>query len=299
MWIFLGLLSALFLGLYDAVRKSVLKDNPVIPILYMASVTGAFLFIPFILLSSAGIIGTDSLFYIPSMGLALHLKVFIKSLIVGISWFLAYNAISKLPLTIVIPIRSTGPMWTLIGAIFIYSERFSSFQWIGIIVVLCFFYYFTLAGRKEGIDFLKNKWIFAAIGATLVGATSSLYDKYLLCQFDHMFVQAWYTIYMTVVLLPVLLLVWYPKRKKLTAFRWTPFILLIGLLLVVSDFLYFYALSKTDSLIAILSVIRRSSVIVSFVSGAIFFGESNLKRKGLALTGILIGVVLIVLGSVW
>jgi transporter family protein len=170
-------------------------------------------------------------------------------------------------------------------------------QWIGITVVLCFFYYFTLAGRKEGIEFFRNKWIFAAIGATLVGAVSSLYDKHLFSSYDRMFIHSWYTIYMVIVLTPFLFAAWYPGRKKMPAFKWSPYIHLIGVLLVVSDFLYFYALSKPGSLIAVLAVIRRSSVIISFVSGAVFFRETNLKRKGLALTGILAGVILIIIGT--
>lgn len=297
MWIVLGLFSALFLGFYDAVRKKVLNDNPVIPVLFLASLTGALLFIPVIILSHTGLIESGTPFYIPQMSLELHLKTFLKSLIVGISWFLAYNALSKLPLTIVVPIRATGPMWTLLGAILIFAERFTTLQWFGIIVVLGFFYYFTLAGRKEGINFLKNKWIFAAIGATLVGAVSSLYDKYLFSQYDRMFIHSWYSVYMIIVLLPFLFLLWYPRRKKMKSFVWSPYIHLIGLLLVVSDFLYFYALTKDESLIAVLAIIRRSSVVISFVAGAIFFGEVNLKRKGLALLGILIGIVMIVLGT--
>ncbi|MBN1952110.1 MAG: DMT family transporter [Bacteroidales bacterium] len=297
MWVILGLFSALFLGIYDAVRKKALKGNPVIPVLFIASLTGAILFVPFIVGSSAGIIASDSAFFVPEISLLLHLKIFLKSFIVGFSWFLAYHALSHLPLTIMVPIRSTGPMWTLLGAIIIYGERFTTLQWSGIIIVLCFFYYFTLAGRREGIDFFRNKWIFAAIGATLVGAVSSLYDKYLFSQYDRMAVQSWYTLYLIVVLLPFLMLLWYPRRKAMDPFRWSPLIPLIGILLVLSDFLYFYALGNPDSLIAVLSVIRRSSVIISFVSGALFFRETNLKRKGLALLGILAGVILIVTGS--
>jgi transporter family protein len=221
----------------------------------------------------------------------------LKSIIVGSSWFLAYNAISMLPLTIVIPIRSTGPMWTLIGAIIFYAERLTAIQWTGIAIVLCFFYYFTLAGRHEGISFFRNKWIFAAIGATLLGAVSSMYDKYLFTSFNRMFIQSWYSIYMIPVMLPVLLFIWYPQRKKRKKFSWSIYIHLIGVMLVVSDFLYFYSLAQEGALIAVLSIIRRTSVVISFVAGVIFFGESNIRRKGIALLGILIGVTLIVLGT--
>ena len=298
MWVFFGLFSALFLGFYDAIRKKVLNGNPVIPVLFLASFTGAMIFLPCILLSRAGIINSGSRLFIPTGTPDEHLLSLYKSILVGSSWFLAYNALSRLPLTIVIPIRSTGPMWTLIAALIIFNERFTPVQWMGIVTVLGFFYYFTLAGRKEGISFFRNRWIFAAIGATLLGAASSLYDKYLFSHYDRLFIQAWYSVYMVPVLFPVLILAWYPRRKNLTTFSWNISIHLIGIILVVSDFLYFYALSNEGALIGVLSILRRSSVVISFTAGAVFFGEKNLKRKGLALAGILLGIVLIILGTV-
>jgi len=297
MWVFYGLFSTIFLGFYDAIRKKVLNNNPVIPVLFLASLTGALIFLPFIIFSHTGVIHQGAFLYIPPGSPKEHLLALYKSMLVGSSWFLAYNALSRLPLTIVVPIRSTGPMWTLIGAMLIYTERFTAVQWFGIVTVLGFFYYFILAGRKEGIDFFRNKWIFTAIGATLLGAASSLYDKFLFSHYDRVFIQAWYSVYMVPVLLPFVFFVWYPRSKALTVFSWNVFIHLIGILLVVSDFLYFYALSYNGSSIAVLSILRRSSVIISFISGAVFFGERNLKHKGLALTGIFIGIVLIVLGT--
>ncbi len=291
-------MSAVFLGAYDTVRKKVLKENAVLPVLFLASATVGFLFIPSLLLSRYELIPAESLYYVPQGDLHLHLLAFLKSVLVGASWFLAYNAISHLPLTIVIPIRSTGPMWTIIGALLIFAERFSLIQWTGILIVLSFFYYFTLAGRHEGIDFFRNKWIFAAIGATLLGAASSMYDKFLFTHYNQMFIQVWYSIYIVPVLAPLVLILWYPRRKQLTRFRWSPFIHLIGVFLLISDFLYFYALSYDDSLIAVLAVLRRSSVVISFASGALFFGETNLKRKGFAMLGILIGITLIVIGTI-
>jgi len=298
MWVFFGLISAVFLSSYDVIRKHTLNSNSVIPVLFFASTSSGILFVPFVILSFSDIIHPQSIFFVPSAGLDLHIRFFLKSLLVGSSWFLAYSAIDKLPLTIVVPIRSTGPMYTLFGALFIFEERYSALQWVGLAFVLIFFYLFTLTGRKEGIKFLQNKWIFAAIGATILGAASSLYDKYLFSNYNRMAVQAWYSIYMILVMAPVFLISLRPSRENKNIFRWTPYIPLIGILLVVSDFLYFYALTDKESSIAILAILRRSSVILSFISGAVFFGEKNIKRKAYALVGILTGIVLIIIGSV-
>ncbi len=126
---------------------------------------------------------------------------------------------------------------------------------------------------------------------------SGLYDKYLFANFDRMAIQAWFSIYMVLIYIPVVLLMWYPRRKKTTPFRWHWAIPLIGLLLTLADFAYFYALTDTDALITIVSVLRRTSVVIAFAIGAVLFKEVNLKRKAFALFGILVGVLIIVLGS--
>jgi bacterial/archaeal transporter family protein len=298
MWVLLGLVSALFLGVYDIVRKTVLNGNTVIPVLFLASSTCGIIFIPFVVLSRTGIINPSDAMYVPTSTLTMHLLFLLKSIIVGASWFLGYFAIRNLPLTVVTPINSTRPAWIVLGAFFIYGERFTGLQIIGIIIVLFFFYLFSLAGKKEGIVFSKNKWVFAVIGATMLGAISSLYDKYLFTHYNRMAAQTWYSIYFIPVLLPVLLLAWYPNRKSYSPFRWSWLIPVIGITLVISDFVYFYALSLDGSMVSILSVLRRSSVVVSFIAGAIIFGEQNLKRKALALAGILAGLVLIVIGTI-
>jgi len=297
MWLILALCSSVFLGLYDLLKKSSLKNNSFIPVLFFATFSAALLFCFIIISSRTGIICSESILYVPQIGLQEHLLFFLKSIIVGSSWFLAYMALSKLPITIVVPIRATGPFWTLLGALFIFNERFNLLQWSGIIIILIFFYVFSLAGKKEGINFLRNKWIIAIVGATILGAASSLYDKYLLLHYNRMAVQAWFSVYMVVVLFPFLVLRWYPTRNISPTFKWRWKIPAIGLVLSIADFLYFYALSNTDSLIAIVSVIRRSSVVISFTLGAIIFKENNIKRKALALAVIIIGVIILLIGS--
>ena len=298
MWIVFGLFSALFLGIYDILRKVSLKDNAVIPVLFLASASGGLFFVPLVILSSLGILHPGDFIYIPSATAKMHMYFFLKSVLVGSSWFFAYFAISRLPLTIVVPIRSTGPVWTLFGALAIYHEKFTPLQWTGILTVLVFFYKFSLAGRREGIDFTRNRWVLAILAATILGSASSLFDKFLVGQYNRMAMQAWFSIYMIPVFLPFLVFFWYPKRKLYKPFRWSPYIHLIGIVLIITDFLYFYALSSPGALIAVLAVLRRSSVVISFVAGALLFRDRNLKRKSIALAGILLGILFMVLGTV-
>ena len=297
MWLFLAVFSSLFLGVYDILKKSSLKQNAFIPVLFLATSTGAILFGVLVLLSHFSILSESNLLFIPDVPIEQHGLFFLKAIIVGSSWFLSYMALSQLPITIVVPIRATGPFWVLIGALILFDERFTPIQWAGILIVLIFFYIFSIAGKKEGISFLRNKWIFAIIGGTIFGALSGLYDKHLLMHYNRMAVQAWFSIYMVVIFLPFLLILWYPKRRDTKPFIWRWTIPAIGVVLSIADFLYFYALSDPDSLIGIVSLVRRGSVIISFSLGAVLFQEGNVKRKLFALTGILLGIILLVVGS--
>ncbi len=297
MWLTLAILSSVLLGFYDILKKASLKNNAFIPVLFVATSTGAVIFGTLVLFSRTGILAEDTMFFVPPISLREHLFFFLKSVIVGSSWFLSYMALAHLPITIVIPIRATGPFWVLIGAMLIFEERFTNIQWAGIVVVLFFFYMFSLAGRKEGISFIRNKWIYAIIAATIIGAASGLFDKYLLRHYHRMAVQAWFSIYMVPVMFPFLMLLWYPKRKTKARFQWKYTIPAIGIVLSMADFLYFYALSDTEALIGIVSLLRRGSVIIAFSLGALIFKEGNIKRKALALIGISIGIVLLVIGS--
>lgn len=297
MWVFFAIVSALFLGVYDIFKKNSLKSNAVLPVLLLSSLTGTIIFIPIILLSKFNPGFTDSLLFVPEISWHQHGLIFLKSMIVAASWILSYYAMKHLPITIVSPIRSTGPMWTLLGALIIFAERLNSLQWIGISVSLVFFYMFTLAGSKEGISFRNNKWIYFIILGTLIGSASGLYDKYLIRQVNNMAVQAWFSVYLIPVILPFVYFIWYKRINNTTRFEWRWTIPLIGISLTIADFCYFYSLTDENSLIAIVSSLRRSSVIFTFLVGAFIFKEKNIKRKLLLLLGMMVGIMVILWGS--
>jgi transporter family protein len=298
MWGLLGIATAILLGIYDIFKKTSLNHNAVLPVLLISVSTSALIFIPVI----AGSWFYPDFFksinlYVPRISFIDHVQIFVKSVIVLSSWILAFFAIKHLPLTIVSPIRATAPLWTLIGALIIFSEKLNVFQWIGLLITLIFFFLFSTTGKLEGINFTKNKWIFLIIGATLLGSGSSLWDKYIIREIDRFSVQTWSGIYQLLILLPIVAFLWYPYRKKTTPFQWRWTIPFIGIFLVLSDFFYFYALSYPESLISVLSGIRRSGVVIPFIFAAIFFKENNIRKKGLYLAGIITGVVLMTMGS--
>jgi bacterial/archaeal transporter family protein len=298
MWLLLAVISSVLLGVYDLFKKTSLKENAVIPVLFFSTLSGAVIFIFLSLISNYfPSIAQHQVWFIPSSPWHDHLFYLIKSLIVGSSWILAYFAMKHLPISIASPIRASAPLWVLVGALIIFGERLTSLQWLGLCVTLVFYFLFSLLGRKEGINFRKNKWVVYMILSTNIGSISSLYDKYLIQHYPRMAVQAYSTIYMVFIFLPILLFLWYPRRKSTTTFEWRISIPLIGICLAFADFAYFYSISMSGSLISIISVIRRSNVIISFTAGCFLFSEKNFMQKALLILGILAGLVIIMLGT--
>jgi transporter family protein len=299
MWLLLGFASALFLGLYDVEKKRGLDNNAIIPVLFLNTVFCSLFFLPTLLLSYfAPHTLEGTIFFVGQVDWQTHLYILLKSFIVLVSWGTAYVAIKHLPITIVGPIKSMQPALVLVGALLIFAEQLNGWQIAGIgVSILCFFLY-SVVGRKEGISFLRNKWIWWLFVAVITGAISGLYDKYLMNRFDRMAVQVWYTIYQIFMMLPVLFLGWWPQRKHSTPyqFRWS--IVGIAVFLCLSDFMYFYALSLPGSMISVVSVVRRSAIVVSFLAGVYLFKDKNIRVKTYIMIGVLVGMYLLYLGSV-
>lgn len=298
MWLLLAFCSAALLGFYDVFKKKSLAGNAVLPVLGLNTLFSSLIFLPFILLSYLKPESLqDTIFFVPESGWEVHKFIILKSYIVLSSWIFGYFGMKHLPLTLVGPINATRPVMTLVGAMLIFGERLNVYQWIGVIMAIISLFLLSRSGKKEGINFTHNKWIWFIVLAALFGTASGLYDKYLMNHFNNMVVQSWYNIYQLFMMGGVILFLWLPKRKTTTPFHWSWCILLISVFLTAADFVYFYALSMEDSMISIVSMVRRGSVIVSFLFGAMMFHEKNLKSKIIDLVFVLIGMFFLYLGS--
>lgn len=297
MWLALAFLSAFLLGCYEVNKKMSLNGNAVIPVLFLNTLISSLIFLPFILLSYTTNWLDGTMFYVPKASFETHMAVLLKAVIVLTSWISGYFALKHLPLTITGPIKATQPVLTLVGALLIFGERLNLYQWIGVLFAIASFYLLSSSGKKEGINFAHNKWIFLTVISILTGAASGLYDKHLMRGFDVMTVQVWFNIYQCAIMAAILLFLWYPTRKRTTPFEWRWNIIFISVFLCVADWVYFYALTFPDSMISIVSMVRRSNVLVTFVAGALFFHEKNLKNKAIDLILVLIGMIFLFLGS--
>ena len=298
MWLTLAFVSAGLLGLYDAAKKKALTGNAVLPVLLLNTFICSLFFLPAILSAECGL----GWFYGTALetahgSLRDHGLVLLKSAIVLTSWIFGYFAMKHLPITIVGPINATRPVMVLVGAMLLFGERLNAYQWAGVVLAVVSLLMLSRSSRREGVDFAHNRWVLFIALAAVTGAVSGLYDKYIMARLDPVFVQSWYNLYQFAMMAVVVGILWWPRRRSSTPFRWSWAIPLISLFLTLADFAYLYALRDPGAMISVVSMIRRGSVIVSFLCGAALFHERNLRAKALDLAFILAGMFFLWLGS--
>lgn len=297
-WIVASLLSAFCLGWYELSTKNAVHENAVLPVLFFTNLCSASIWIVLMSVAETAAPGTWlAAFQVPSLTVTQHLQLLLKSTIVAASWTCSYFALKHLPVTLASPIRATGPVWTLAGALVVLAERPTGLQSLGVVITLASFFGLSAAGAKEGIHFHRNRWIWLLVGGTLLNAASGLYDKFLLGRqgFSAGTVQAWFSIYLTLLFLPLATgwkLRWWPRHE----FHWRWTIVGMSLTLLCADYIYFNALRDPEALVALVSSLRRGSTLVAFIGGVWFFREKNWRQKLPAVLGVLAGIVLTVLG---
>ncbi|MBQ0006006.1 MAG: EamA family transporter, partial [Alistipes sp.] len=110
--------------------------------------------------------------------------------------------------------------FVLLGAIIIFDERLNLLQWGGVIISLFSIYLLGVSSRKnEGIDFKRNKAIFFVMAATIFGAASALYDRFILTFLNPVFSQGWFTLYEFLLMCMAAAIIWFPHRKETGPFH--------------------------------------------------------------------------------
>jgi len=326
MWTLLAFISALCLGFYDISKKIALRDNKVIDVLTISVCFSALILaIPLILSRIVPDTMLSTPFYVPTLDLTAHLYTLLKSAIVLSSWVFAYISLKHLPISVVSPMQATRPMWTLIGALLIFGERLNTFQWLGVLLAIGTVFVFSFgkknrpslqggglpglgstngrsSGERRSNQNSGSRLYYIALAlASLIGSCSGLYDKYLMRRYDHNAVQVYYTFYQAV----MMLISWAIMNKKqlstfdfrLSTIKKIEVIILISIFLIISDNVYMLALRDPDSMIAVVSTIRRGGAVIGFAYGLLFLREPDPWRKVLCMLGILAGLLCLAYGS--
>ncbi len=296
-WIAASLFSAFFLGCYELCTKHAVRDNAVLPVLFLSNVCSAGVWLLLLFVQTVQPHALPAGLLVDALSAAQHGQLLLKAAIVSASWVCTYFAVKHLPVSLASPIRATSPIWTLLGGLLLLGERPSWLQALGVLTTLGSFVGLSFAGRAEGVHFLRSKWVGWAVAGTVLNAVSALYDKFLLGRagFRAPTVQCWFAIYLAVLFLPLAIgwkLRWWPRHE----FTWRWSVPLLAFSLLVADYVYFAALRDPAALISLVSSLRRGSTLVAFAGGLLLFKEHPGGGKFLAVLGVLAGIALTVLG---
>ena len=282
MWLWLSVSSALLLGIYDVAKKQALKRNGVYWILVCSTALTALFLTPFL---SKGPFSD-------------HLLLMLKAVLVSASWISGLIAMKLIPLTTVSTIKGSRPVFVVLLSIIIYGERLNWMQWSGIALALLALYLLGRTSRSDGtVKARRTGFIWMGV-SVVTGVASALYDKHLIAGMEPLFVQCWTNLFITIILaicVGVSLLA--SKSETPRSFQWDWMLVVVAVLITGADALYFFSLKEPGALLSVISVIRRGSVLVTFIFGAILFKEGNIRAKGLNMLLMAAGVVLLLIGS--
>ena len=277
MWLWLTVCSALLLGIYDVFKKQALKRNGVYWIL-------------------VGSTGLTTLFLSPflsAISLHDHLCILIKAVLVSASWVSGLIAMKHLPLTTVSTIKASRPMFVVIFSIILFGERLSPLQWLGVAIVMTALFLSSRSKRHETDKKASARGMVCMIISVLSGAASALYDKHIIKGFEPLALQGWTNLYITALLALILLVQYLADKEHFQGFAWDWRILLIAVLITAADAAYFFAMKSPDAMISVITVIRRCSVLVTFLGGALILKEGHIRDKALVMVLMMAGVGLL------
>ena len=296
-WIAASLVSALFLGGYELLTKHAVRDNAVLPVLFLSNVCGAAVWLGLLAAAALAPGALPAGLTVDPLTPWQHALLWCKSVVVAAAWACTYFAVKHLPVSLAAPLRATSPLWTLAGALTFLGERPTGLQLLGAGTTLLSFLGLSLAGRQEGVQFHRNRWVGWMVAGAIFNGASALYDRYLLgaAGFRASTVQCWFFFYLTALFLPLAAgwkLRWWPRHE----FHWRWSIPLLAAALLLADYIYFSALRDPAALISLVSSLRRGSTLVAFAGGILLFREPHGWRKLPAVLGVLAGILLTVLG---
>ncbi len=282
MWVLLTLFYGLAKGARDGLKKKALEKGSVMEVLFFHTAL-AFLFtVPF----------SKDIFGIPPI---YHLWIFIKAFVIFLAWILAFTSIKKMPVSLYGVTDSARMLFSTVIALIFLGEEMTLYKGIGLVLVLSGVVIVNL-GSHDNDENVKLKYIAFSLLACLFNAISGVMDKALMLrgEITASQLQFWYMLYMTLLYGAYILAAKVPLR--LSTLKLNYWIVLLSLLFVAADRALFVANADPDSQVTVMTLIKQSSVVITVLSGKLFFKEKHILRRSVCAAIVVVGIVVATLG---
>lgn len=282
-WLWITLISGLLFGFYDIFTKKALHKVPLLNVLTL------YTFFNFVFVSFE---------YTNAMKADLHdiLLVLVKSLCIFFGWILSFNALLKLPISIISPFNMLIPIFTILLGVVVLNEKLIFIQIVGIAVMLISYYYIGRVGTIEVKGLYKNKYLYLMVLSTFLVSISAILDKFILKNLNTGQMQFWFSLFVFL-MYAVTTVCDRIKSKNPFSLNFNYLIILMSIFLVISDRLYFSAVKIPESQISVIMPLRRVSIFISTIIGGIIFKEKNLLKKFMYASLLILGIALIFIGK--
>lgn len=280
MWIYLSIISAVLLGIYDFAKKQAVSRNSVMRVLFVSTSLTSLLLLPCYEKGST----EEFLMILP------------KVMLVGLSWISGLQGMKLLPLTTSSTIKASRPVFVVLFSIILFGEKLNDGQWAGVLLSLSALWLLGRSSRKEGIVFGRDKGVWWMVVSVITGVASALYDKHIMHGLSPNFVQSWSSLGIAL-FYGVMLLFQEMGSKERSRFVWDWNIVTVSVSILLADMAYFHALKDPDALLSIVSLMRRGCAIVTFALSVIILKEKNALSKAIDLSLLMIGMTIMAFAS--
>lgn len=272
-WLFLVLISAIFLASRTIFTKKLLANNNTLPMLFFIS-----------LISTISMI-----FFYKMIDLNLSLLVYglilLKSSVIAVAWFCIYQAYKNLEISTVSPLRNLSPIFLIILSLIFLGEKASLINYIGIILLIVSAYLLetkSFSKMLEPFKFFKSKYFLLIIVSLIGNSISAVLDKIIIQSTNYYTLMFIFYLFLTILYFVFILIK--KDLKSLSIFSGTKNIVLIFTITfsaLLADFSYFMAVAMPSTLIILIIPLRRLSTFISTLLGGKLFHEKNLLHKSI------------------
>lgn len=281
LWVALVVFYGLAKGAREGIKKIALQKNGVIEVLFLHTALSFLMTIPF----------SHGVFQMPPI---YHLWIVIKSFCIFLAWICAFNSIKKMPISLYGVIDSTRMLFSVTLALMFLNETMTLQKGIGMAFVLAGVIAVNIGNKSD--ERVKFGYLAMALFSCALNAVSGFMDKKLLSggELNSSQLQFWYMLYMTVF---YGLYVLFTKCEiKLSSLKTNPWIIVLSVLFVAADRALFIANEDPQSQVTIMTLIKQSSVLITVLTGKLFFKEKHILKRSicaaLVITGILIATLI-------
>lgn len=281
MWILFTLVYSFIKGARDLIKKKALQRSSAGEVLLLYSAVSFLLVLPEI--------GNAMQADFSAVPLAA-----LKALILFAAYLCAFNAIKNLPISLYGVVDLSRMMFAIVLGVAFLNETMGMWQMIGMILVAAGILLLKKPARNIG-EQKDVRWtfVFLAFLQSFLNACSSILDKIASQKLNSGQLQFWFMLFL--VLFYILYAI-FTKLKIDWKNAWKNYwIYIISILFVFADRLIFMANGQEESQVVIMTLIKRSSCLVTIVGGRLFFKEKNIGYKLFCACIVLLGILLAVL----